>query len=474
MSETPQFLAEGAYGCVHRPSLHCNTSKKINYKNKISKIMTTKNATKELREYVLIDRVDPTANYYSGKPENCKFEKNSINNPAVEKCKMGKNISESSDNYELIIMYDGGDNLKEFADKMKKATDNVANRQIMTEFWSEAKRLFRGVNVFIENNLIHHDLKPQNIVYNSLTNRCNFIDFGMMEDITRSKYDANRNAYRFDYYNWNFPTESIFLNAAEFLHYSELLTSEKMEYCSKMFPKNVKQAVIFYEYTMKNTRDEQLDHFKEWSNYFLYAIGRTTYEQFLDRCFETYDIYGLGISLLHVLENTKHLIHENKYLKLQHLFNLMMSPNMADRVGIEEAIHIYDDILSSTYAELESEKNSEIELEKNINDIIKNIKQIPDMDIIADMTPSPRTPTKTKSPKTHPVTKLHSELAVLGGRSPLCGGLLSSNKKCPEGSFFNPKTKRCNKNKTQKVKSPKKCPEGSFLNPKTKRCNKIK
>lgn len=56
-----------------------------------------------------------------------------------------------------------------------------------------------------------------------------------------------------------------------------------------------------------------------------------------------------------------------------------------------------------------------------------------------------------------------------------------SPKKCPEGSFLNERTNRCNKIKTQNTrvnktvkKSPKKCPEGSFLNERTNRCNKIK
>jgi len=205
---------------------------------------------------------------------------------------------------------------------------------------------------------------------------------------------------------------------------------------------------IFYEYTMKKTYDEKHDYLNEWSNYFLRSIGRTTYEQFLNRCFETYDVFGLGISLLYVLENTKHLIHETKYLKLQHLFHSMMSPNMADRVSIEEAIHIYEDCLSSTPVELEKGRKSEIKFEKEINEIAKHINtKIPNIEIIANITPSPQTSTRSKSAK-----------------------------KCPEGSFFNPKTKRCNKNKTNKtnLKIKKPCPEGSVLNPKTNRCNKIK
>ena len=44
------IIGEGAYGCVHKPSIHCKTppSRSFNYTNYVSKIMTTKNAKKEL------------------------------------------------------------------------------------------------------------------------------------------------------------------------------------------------------------------------------------------------------------------------------------------------------------------------------------------------------------------------------------------------------------------------------------------
>ena len=53
-------------------------------------------------------------------------------------------------------------------------------------------------------------------------------------------------------------------------------------------------------------------------------------------------------------------------------------------------------------------------------------------------------------------------------------------KACPEGKELNPKTGRCVKVKTQKVKKTKKvekqkaCPEGKEINPKTGRCVKVK
>jgi len=482
MSQIPQFLAEGAYGCVHRPSLRCNESKDINYRNKLSKIMSSKNAIKELEEYVLIDKADPKAEFYLGKPETCKFEKSNVNNPPVSKCKIGKQILESNENYDLIIMNDGGDNLEDFAIKMKKASNNASNRKIMTKFWKEAKRLLLGVQAFLKHHMIHHDLKPQNIVYNSVSNRCNIIDFGLMENIIKSKWEAKHNMYGYSFYHWNFPTESIFLNKLEFQKFDNLRFTEKLNYCRKMIEKNLEQMSVLYQYSMITTLDERGDHLKEWSDFFLEDIGELHYNFLLDKSFETYDVYGLGLSLLYVLENTKHLTDENVYLNLKQLFYSMMRPNLIKRLSIEEAIERYNDILSSTEQKIENNEISVLKLEENIDALVKNIKPLtPKTELIADMDPEPivkkvkakpkRKTQKSKSAKKCPEGK------VLNPKTNRCNKIKTqkskSAKKCPEGKVLNPKTKRCNKIKTQKSKSANKCPEGKVLNPKTKRCNKI-
>ena len=50
-------IGEGAAGCVHKPSLECK-NKKIDYKNKVSKLMDIDNANDELDEYKLISKLD--------------------------------------------------------------------------------------------------------------------------------------------------------------------------------------------------------------------------------------------------------------------------------------------------------------------------------------------------------------------------------------------------------------------------------
>jgi serine/threonine protein kinase len=497
MSEIPQFLAEGAYGCVHRPSLKCDKTKKIDYKNKLSKVMSSKNAEQELKEYVLIDKIDPRAEYYSGKPETCKFEKSSINIEPVEKCAIGKKILESKNDYKLIIMQDGGDNLVEFTEKMKIAANNESNKQIMEHFWMESKRLLYGVKAFLRHGKIHHDLKPQNIVYNSVTNRCNIIDFGMMEDINESKKEARRDSYGFAFYHWNFPTEGDFINAIDFNELSKLNTNQKNEIFLKIFEKSKQQLSVFFRYTSKTTAIQKAEHLKEWMNYLLNDMTTTTHTHFLDKCFETYDVYGLGLSLLHVLENTKHITSEKLYYNLNNLFDTMISPNLTKRITIDDAIVQYEIILSDYKPKSSNIEHNVLKLEKSIDSIAKDIKTTSaNTALIADMDPQPTVEKKKikirvkklKSIKTCPAGK------VLNTKTNRCNKVKTqkvakksksrskSSKKCPAGKVLNPKTNRCNKVKTQKVtkkvksrsKSIKKCPAGKVLNTKTNRCNKIK
>jgi hypothetical protein len=77
-------IGEGAYGCVHKPSIHCSHPPSINfnYNEYVSKIMKDKNALTELKEFVVIKKYDKNDEYHLGTPILCDP---SINNEQVKK-----------------------------------------------------------------------------------------------------------------------------------------------------------------------------------------------------------------------------------------------------------------------------------------------------------------------------------------------------------------------------------------------------
>jgi len=477
MSETPKFLAEGAYGCVHRPSLRCNETKKINYKDKISKVMSAKNAKKELKEYVLIAKADPTAKFYLGKPDTCKFKKSDLNDDAVKECKMGKNILSAKNGYELIIMPDGGDNLEEFVQKMHKLPNTTANKETMSRFWKEAGRLFRGTQAFIKSGIVHHDLKPQNIVYNTSENRSNFIDFGLMEEIQKSRTAAIRGTYGFSFYHWNFTPDSILFDYNGFKDFVGYNSQQRNDRFVKITAKYIHQLGAFYNYTGKTSESEKRNHLAEWNQFLLVDINSYTFSQYITKAFDTFDLYGVGLSLMHCLKLTKHLTAEKMYMKLNELLEKIITPNLSKRITIEEAIEQYENIVSGTNVQKSNVGVDPTQIEETIKTLAKKINpSASKSEVLADLDPKP---IKIRVKKSQ-IRKSCPEGKVLNHKTNRCNKAKTQKaaKKCPAGKVLNPKTNRCNKVKTQKAvkkaKSAKKCPPGKVLNPKTNRCNKVK
>jgi hypothetical protein len=119
-----KVIGEGAYGCVHKPSLKCNKTKEpIKYRNKISKILLKDDAIEEMNEYNIIANIDKNNGFFLGKPTMCSVKQTNENMNAISKCEKGYEFLKKIDNTQLLIMDYGGDNLdtvsQEFS-KMKK------------------------------------------------------------------------------------------------------------------------------------------------------------------------------------------------------------------------------------------------------------------------------------------------------------------------------------------------------------------
>jgi hypothetical protein len=153
MSNIPEVIGEGAFGCVHSPSLHCKNKPKIDYTDKVSKLMDRKDALKELGEYIGIENADPHHKYYLGKPILCKPDNSEITKTAMKKCK-----AQFSDKA-LLIMKDGGLNVRKLTMGWSKMpiTPELINE--VGDFWLDTHKLLIGLKLFLANDIVHHDLK---------------------------------------------------------------------------------------------------------------------------------------------------------------------------------------------------------------------------------------------------------------------------------------------------------------------------
>jgi serine/threonine protein kinase len=498
-------IGEGTYGCVHKPSLECDTNKQIDYANKISKILTSQDADTELAEYGRIENIDMGHNFYLGVPEKCKVAPTPENVTAIKKCKNGKSFLQKMDKLSLLLLVDGGVNLVTFADQVATWPTTAENTRKMEMFWIEAHRLLVGLKAFLDNGIIHHDLKPQNIVYNESNNRLNFIDFGLMTTKDKLVDLSTKSTNYLARYHWSFPFEIEFLNHNIFTRISNKPDAYITKYYDALVD-NIKKDLhsdityafrTFFTYIISKSATKPIHEaivasfLTDFYQTLMYEVKPGKYDEVLNKSLDTIDIYGTGMALMYVLIKSSDLIDVKLLEKLVMLFQRMVTADLSSRITIGPLINEYEDILFD--CQLLDKYNKHFEnnqlvdgptvpkrIEKSIEsidkeDVVLSQGEINDV-VLSTIYRCP--PEKEYNPKSKRCVKKckdgYSRSADFKCKKNKTVKIqkekrTKSAKACPEGKIRNEKTGRCVKDRT---KTAKVCPEGKIRNEKTGRCVK--
>ena len=359
----PEVIGEGAYGCVHKPSLVCD-NKQLSYKKKISKIMLSKEAMKEFKEYAMISHIDKSNKYYVGMPTTCKVKPTTRAINAVNKCKHIKKkyfkkgtVKQGLSKMLLLVMNDGGRDLKYHASLFRKMQDTAETREKVRTFWVESLRFFRGIQTFQKYGIVHHDIKPQNLVYNAEAGRANFIDFGHMRNIAAEieKCEQSDN-WIYDYPFWNYPFEIQFLNKVEYMDFVNKSPKEKEHFINKFAEdlnrnqdtKFVNAFRIFMEYMSHGkSKSNTIRICNKYISDFRETVMNQmkSYEDFVKSSITSIDIYGLGMSLQYILSYTQRFMDRELVTSLENCFYRMTTANMEKRYSTEESMSVFETAL---------------------------------------------------------------------------------------------------------------------------------
>jgi len=361
MQMKPRVIGEGTYGCVHKPSIQCrNRTKKV--KGKISKAMLDEEALIELREYAKIARADKKADFYLGQPIKCKIRRSSENMNALQKCKNGDDMINHLEDYSLLVMNDGGIDIEEYADFYHIANNTEMNQRQISRFLIEFQNVFQGTKVFLKHDIIQHDVKPQNILYNETRHRINFIDFGLMQSYKKVMRTIRKSTYWLaSRVHWSYPLEIRFLNWNKYMDYARMTETEKMqEYHKHITDLNEKNDTHFvnaietlFSFILPN--DEKCAftkrYFTDLHNSLLYDIqpGGKNFDEFAKKVLNTIDIYGIGIAVLYFANKVSHILAPKLYADLLEFGYHLITPDFKNRYEIDEAISQYKKILHNNH-----------------------------------------------------------------------------------------------------------------------------
>jgi serine/threonine protein kinase len=321
-----KLLSYGGFGCVFHPAFNCNgkllTDK---YVNKIQK--KNFNSTNEIHISFLIKQMDNYDKFFLPILSSCNLNLRKINKENVKECKLIKNV-ESKKYVSFKFKY--FDNYK-IKDIYKNLASNKSNIQLSIFLFNSYRLLLEGLIKLNSLNIVHFDLKTDNILFDKNTFYPKIIDFGISIPLDNLNKDNILNYFYVfapEYYIWSL--EIHFINYL--LYEKNTLNKDDIEritdeYYDNYFFKNLNKNDL--NLLIINSLDffsKYIDKKKEFVIYDLLNFSNT------------WDNYSLSILFLTMI-NKKQTSFYNLLLN-----NINSNPDK--RLSLEKSLETFNNIMS--------------------------------------------------------------------------------------------------------------------------------
>ena len=180
-----KLLSQGSYGCVYKPNINCsgNIAKSNNY---VTKLQLNNYAAKN--EIAIDNKLLTIPNYnlyFAPILNTCPIQLAKINRTYIEKCDIVTKNKDSSDFVLSKIKFVGSQTLESYI------VSRINNSFFIPKFLETHSYLLYSLQLLADNNIIHKDIKENNIIYDTKNQVPIFIDFGLSIDATKLIVNAN-------------------------------------------------------------------------------------------------------------------------------------------------------------------------------------------------------------------------------------------------------------------------------------------
>lgn len=190
--KTLKFMNSGSYGCVFSPGINCST-KQLTTKKYITKIQNRRETS--LNETVLgkiIKKIPESSRYFAPILENCSVDISDIKDDnELKKCKiLDRNVKLQEQKYETNrIQYIGNYTLMEYLKNETMKIDKASS--YLSKLINSHLTILNGISKLNNANIIHFDLKENNVMCRDKSGHPVLIDFGMSINIENMDTENN-------------------------------------------------------------------------------------------------------------------------------------------------------------------------------------------------------------------------------------------------------------------------------------------
>ena len=371
-----KLISQGGFGCVYHPGINCDgtTEKDNKMVSKLQKInFNSKNEVFICKQITEI----PNYNLYFIPIESeCNIELRSITDTKlIEDCDV---IKGEKNKYTIMkLRYIKNDAF--YKSLISNSHGKKGRKKTILSIIESFSYLLESIEKLQSKDIVHFDLKGDNVLYNLKTGYPLLIDFGISIPIKKLN-ESNMTEYFYgfipEYYAW-----CLDIHIINYLIYEtrESLTISDAEKIATLFVDTNKGLDIFSANFRKQYRELCLTQLKT-----LLGTPREKVISMMLANYKTWDLYSLGIMFLRLFKYMfPNNFHRNKIIIIFSqilLFNIHPTPEK--RYDIEKTREAFNNIFYTIgdideFIQLIEEMDYDESLEtKNINEDIEQLEKI--------------------------------------------------------------------------------------------------
>jgi len=282
-----KLLSQGGFGCVYHPGIKCDGSK--DKKKFISKLQINNYASfNEVEIGKVIEKIPNYKLFFLPIIEYCKINIAEIDNKLIEKCNTLDN------NTNLVLMKMNYIKNIDFYDFIHQINKPLVISTILNLYFS----LLNSIELLTNKNIIHYDLKDENILLNKKNKNPIIIDFGIslnMNKFTLENVEDFFYVYAPDYYIWSFDIHFICFLTKNIPGDNQVVTEENIRTIANDCTKNNKIFTFFSE--------EFKQDYKQQCMKFMSTFTNKTKREILEKLivkknYDTWDNYAISCIIL--------------------------------------------------------------------------------------------------------------------------------------------------------------------------------